>query len=269
MAMGMTIIYGVIHIFNFGHGIMAVLGGYLAWLFLTRLGLSIIPASLLSLALMYVFGLLLYRLTINPLLKKPNWEFSSIIFLLGLGILLENLTLQIFGPRVKHIPAFVKGSFKLGFLRINRHEVILLCIVVVFVAALALFFKLTWRGKAMRAIAQDMDGAKIVGINIQRTFCHTFAVGTLVTGLSGILLATKYYMTPTIGWDWMVKAFVIVVFGGLGSIMGAFWAAFIMGIAEAFTSLYLNPLWVWPVWAAIFVVVLLIRPQGILGGRKV
>jgi branched-chain amino acid transport system permease protein len=267
MALGLTIIYGVIHVFNFGHGIVAVLGGYVTWLFLTQAKLGFIPSMLLSLVVMFFFGWLLYRFTINPLLKKPNWEFSTIIFLLGMGILLENLTLQAFGPRVKHIPEFLKGSLKLGFVRINWHEIILLGLVLVFIVALNLFLKTTWFGQAMRAVAQVMDGARIVGININRTFGHAFAMATAVTGFSGILLGTKYFMTPHIGWDWMVKGFVIVVLGGLGSATGAVYAAFIMGITEALVTLYLGSLWVWPVWFLIFVIILLLRPQGLAGGR--
>ena len=267
MALGLTIIYGVIHVFNFGHGIVAVLGGYFAWLFLTKIGIPLIPSILFSIVTMFFFGWVLFKLTINPLLKTPTWEFSTIIFLLGMGILLENLTLQAFGPRVKHIPAFFEGSIKVGFVRINWHEISLILIVIFFVIVLNFFLKKTWFGQAMRAVAQDMDGARIVGINLEQTFGHAFALATAVTGFSGVLLATKYYMTPHIGWDWMVKGFVIVVFGGLGSATGAIYAAFILGITEAITTLYLSSLWVWPIWFLIFVIILLLRPQGILGGR--
>jgi branched-chain amino acid transport system permease protein len=184
-----------------------------------------------------------------------------------MGILLENLALQAFGPRVKHIPEFFKGSLKLGFVRINWHEISLILIVFLFIVMLNLFLKKSWLGQAMRAVAQDMDGARIVGININRTFGQAFALATVVTGFSGILLGTKYFMTPHIGWDWMVKGFVIVVLGGLGSATGAVYAAFIMGIAEALATLYLGSLWVWPVWFLIFVCILLLRPQGLAGGR--
>lgn len=267
MALGLTIIYGVIHVFNFGHGIVAVLGGYFAWLFMTEVGLGLIPSILIALVIMFFFGWLLFKATINPLLKSPNWEFSTIIFLLGLGILLENLTLQAFGPRVKHIPPFFEGSLNLGFVWINWHEISLIAIVIGFVILLNLFLRKTWFGQAMRAVAQDMDGARIVGININQTFGHAFALATAVTGFSGILLATKYYMTPNIGWNWMVKGFVIVVLGGLGSATGAVYAAFIMGLAEAVVTLYAGSLWVWPSWFVMFVIILLLRPQGLLGGR--
>ncbi len=267
MALGLTIVYGVTHIFNFGHGIVAVSGGYFTWLFMHKLGLGLIPAMAVAMAVMFVIGLILYQATLRPLLKTENWEFSVIIFLLGLGILWENLLLQFFGPRVKDIPRFFDGRFKLGFVRINYHEIALIAIVILFVIALNYFIKKTWFGQAMRAVAQDMDGARIVGINLKKTFGFAFALATAVTGFSGVLLATKYYMTPHIGWDWMVKGFVIVVFGGLGSVTGAICAAFILGLAEAVITLYLGPMWVWPIWFFMFLIILLIRPQGLMGGR--
>jgi branched-chain amino acid transport system permease protein len=267
MALGLTIVYGVTHIFNFGHGIVAVSGGYFTWLFITKAGMAFIPAVVVSMVVMFVIGLILYRVTLNPLLNTENWEFSVIIFLLGLGILWENILLQAFGPRVKDIPKFFSGRFKLGFLKINYHEIALIVIVILFVIALNFLLKKTWFGQAMRAVAQDMDGARIVGINLKKTFGFAFALATAVTGFSGVLLATKYYMTPHIGWDWMVKGFVIVVFGGLGSATGAIYAAFILGLAEAVITLYLGPMWVWPIWFFMFLIILLIRPQGLMGGR--
>jgi branched-chain amino acid transport system permease protein len=267
MALGLTIVYGVTHIFNFGHGIVAVSGGYFAWLFMNALGMGLIPAIAVSSTVMFLIGLFLYRVALSPLLKNKDWEFSVIIFLLGLGILWENLLLQSFGPRVKEIPRFFDGRFKMGFVRINHHEIALIVIVILFVIGLNLFFKRTWFGQAMRAVAQDMDGARIVGINLQNTFGLAFALATAVTGFSGVLLATKYYMTPHIGWDWMVKGFVIVVFGGLGSVTGAILAAFILGLAEAVITLYLGPMWVWPIWFGMFLIILLLRPQGLMGGR--
>ena len=269
MALGLTIIYGVIHVFNFGHGIVAVIGAYFTWLFLTQLGLPMLLSIPAACVIMFFLGLLIYKLTIRPLLKKPNWEFSTIIFLLGFGIFLENMTLQIFGPRVKSIPPFFEGAVEFGLIYINWHEISLILLVIGIVVALQLFLKKSWIGQAMRAVAQQMDGARVVGIDIERTFSLAFALAIAVTGFSGVLLGTRYYMTPHIGWDWMVKGFVIVVFGGLGSAPGAVLGAFILGITEAFVTLYIGSLWVWPIWFGMFVVILLIRPQGLLGGRTI
>jgi branched-chain amino acid transport system permease protein len=274
MALGLSIIYGVSRVFNFAHGVVALIGGYLTWMFLTRLGLGLFPSMVLALLILFLAGWLLYHATIRGLLRKPNWEFSTVLFLLGLGILLENVLLQVFGPRVKAIPPFVPfdpttglGTLRVGPVITTWHDVLLVLVVVAAVLGLNAFLKWSWTGQAMRAVAASIPGALAVGIDIQRVFALTFALAFLTTGFSGVLLGTKYYMTPHVGWEWMVKGFVIVTFGGLGSTTGAIYAAAILGIVEGLVSLYLAPIWVWPIWFGIFLIVLLLRPQGIAGGR--
>ena len=267
-ALGLTIIYGVSRVFNFGHGVVAVMGAYLAWMILSSGGqLNMLLGIVVSLVVLYFFGTLVYRFTINPLMKKPAWDISTVLFLLGGGILLENVLLQVYGPRVKSIPLLVEGNLKLGPVAIQLNDLLLIVIVIVGIVALNLFFKYTRLGQAMQSIAQSIPGAKVVGINIERIFGLTFGLAFAVTGFSGVLLSTKYFLNPHIGWEWMVKGFVIVSFGGLGSTNGAIFAGLILGIVEALVTLYIGAIWVWPIWFAIFMVVLLIRPQGILGGR--
>lgn len=267
MALGLTIIYGVSRVFNFGHGVVAIIGAYITWLLLDAARVGFIPSLFLSMGLMFLFGVGVYRFAINPLLKKPNWEFSTVLFMLGAGILFENVVLQAFGPRVKSIPLFVEGSLKIGFVQVNWHELILIAIVLGSIAVLNLFFKYTRLGQAMRAVAQSIPGARVVGIDINKVFSYTFGLAFIVTGFSGILLGTKYFLNPHIGWEWMVKGFVITTFGGLGSTSGTIYAAIILGVVEALATLYLGAIWVWPIWFAMFMIVLLIRPQGLLGGR--
>jgi len=267
-ALGLTIIYGVSRVFNFGHGVVAVMGAYLAWTILSAGGqLNMLLGIVVSLVVLYVFGTLVYRFTINPLMKKPAWDISTVLFLLGGGILLENVLLQTYGPRVKSIPVLVEGNLKLGPVAIQLNDLFLIIIVVVGIVALNLFFKYTRLGQAMQSVAQSIQGAKVVGIDIERIFGLTFGLAFAVTGFSGVLLSTKYFLNPHIGWEWMVKGFVIVSFGGLGSTNGAIFAGLILGIVEAMVTLYIGAIWVWPIWFVIFMVVLLIRPQGILGGR--
>lgn len=268
MALGLTIIYGISRVFNFGHGIIAVFGGYLTWTFLTKAGLPFAFSLLCMLPVMYFFGWLVYRYAIRTLMKKPNADFSTVLFMLGLGIMLENIILQIFGPRVKAVPELIEGSIMFGFIKIKNHELALIVIVIVGIVILTQFFKRTRMGQAMRAVAQSVTGARVVGINIEKIFGYTFGLAFMVTGLSGALLASKYFMTPHIGWDWMIKGFIIVAFGGIGSIPGAILGALVLGLAEAFTTLSIGAVWVWPVWFIMFFVLLLIRPQGLVGGRN-
>jgi len=267
-ALGLTIIYGVSRVFNFAHGIVAVMGAYLAWTILSNGGhLNLLLGIAVSLVVMYIFGMLVYRFTMNPLMKKPGWDISTVLFLLGGGILLENLLLQVYGPRVKSIPVLVDGTLRLGTVGIQWNDLILIVIAVAGIVVLNLFFKYTRTGQAMQSTAQSIPGAKVVGVDIEKIFSLTFGLAFAVTGLSGVLLSTKYFLNPHIGWEWMVKGFVIVSFGGLGSTNGAIFAGLVLGIVEAIVTLYLSAIWVWPIWFAIFMVVLLIRPQGILGGR--
>jgi branched-chain amino acid transport system permease protein len=267
MTVGLTLAYGVIRLFNFGHGLMAVLGGYFTMLFFTQLGLPLPLAILAACVIMFFAGMVLFKTTLSRLLARHNWENACIFFLIGVGMILENSILQIFGPRIKSIPRFLDGRLKLGLLRINWHDVILIVVVIAAFIAISYLLKKTWMGRSMRAVAQDMDGARIVGINVSKTFMWSFAFATAVTAFSGILLASKFYMTPTVGWKWMFKGFVIVALGGLGSVPGGIIAAFILGLTEAFTTLYFSALWVNPVWFILFLVILLIRPQGLFGGR--
>jgi len=267
-ALGLTIIYGVSRVFNFGHGIVAVMGAYLAWMILSGGGqLNMLLGILVSLVVLYVFGTLVYRFTISPLMKKPAWDISTVLFLLGGGILLENVLLQVYGPRVKSIPVLLEGNLRLGPVSIQFNDLFLIIIVLAGIVLLNVFFKYTRMGQAMQSTAQSIPGAKVVGVDIERIFGITFGLAFAVTGFSGVLLSTKYFLNPHIGWEWMVKGFVIVSFGGLGSTNGAIFAGLILGIVEAMVTLYIGAMWVWPIWFVIFMVVLLIRPQGILGGR--
>src|SRR4030042_4449017 len=146
-ALGLTIIYGVSRVFNFGHGIVAVMGAYLAWMILSGGGqLNMLLGILVSLVVLYVFGTLVYRFTISPLMKKPAWDISTVLFLLGGGILLENVLLQVYGPRVKSIPVLFEGNLRLGPVSIQFNDLFLIILVVVGIVALNLFFKYTRLG---------------------------------------------------------------------------------------------------------------------------
>lgn len=270
MAVGLTIIYGVSHVFNFAHGHVAVLGAYVAWLVLGAglgFGWGFGLGSIASLAVLGGFGWLLYRLTVRHLLVREGWEFATLLFTLGLAILLQYGLLQVFGPRVKSIPRFTEASLRFWFGRVGIHELIVLVLSLVLIIVVGAFLQYTTTGQAMRAVSESVPGARIVGINVERIFGYTFAFAFAVTGLSGIMLGSTVYMTPHIGWEWMIKGFIIITFGGLGKIQGAVIAAFFLGLVEALVTLYAGSLWVWPAWLGLFVAALMVRPQGILGGR--
>lgn len=268
MAVGLTVIYGISRVFNFAHGHVAVLGAYIAWLMITAVGAPLPLGALLAVIAMLGLGYGLYQSTIRSLLRRDGWAFATLLFTLGLAILLEYFMLGVFGPRVKSIPEFVSGSIRFGFGTVTWHDVTLIVIAVTLMLALWLFLTRTTLGRAMRAVSASVAGARIVGIDIDRVYGATFALAFVVTGLSGILLGTKAFMTPNIGWEWMIKGFIIVTFGGLGNIPGAVVAAFALGTIETLVTLYAGTLWIWPAWLLTFLLALSLRPQGILGGRE-
>lgn len=270
MAVGLTIIYGVSHVFNFAHGHIAVVGAYLAWLVLGTgipfaVGLPLGAAT--AVVVLAALGWLTYRFAVQRLLARDTADFSTLLFTLGLAILTQFVLLEAFGPRVKSIPTFTDATLRTSFGRIGLHETIVLLIALALIGAVGGFLQVTTTGRAMRAVSESVSGARIVGINVHRIFGATFAFAFAVTGLSGILLGSTVFMTPHIGWEWMIKGFIIITFGGLGKIQGAVLAAFVLGLVEAFVTLYAGALWIWPAWFALFAFALAVRPQGILGGR--
>jgi branched-chain amino acid transport system permease protein len=270
MAIGLTIMYGVSHVFNFAHGHVAVIGAYITWLVVglgVGLGMGLLGGFAGAIVFMIIFGLLLYKLCIRYLLKRKGADFATLLFTLGLAIFLEFLLLQLFGPRIKSVPVFTSGTLRLPWGRIGLHDVVLIIVSIAIIVSLSLFLKRTTTGLAMRAVASSVPGARIVGIDIDRIFSRTFALAFALTGVSGILLGSRVFMTPHIGWEWMIKGFIIVTFGGLGNVLGAIVAAFTLGVVESLVTLYAGTLWIWPAWLLMFVIALSVRPQGILGGR--
>jgi branched-chain amino acid transport system permease protein len=267
MAVGLTVVYGVSHVFNFAHGHVAVFGAYVTWLLIVDYGVGLGVGVIGMAVLLPIFGWLLYQLTIKSLLRRSQWVFGTLLFTLGLAILMEYGLLEFFGPRVKSIPVFASGSVRLWFGVLAWHDVVVIVLSIALIVLLRIFLAKTTFGQAMRAVATSVPGARIVGMDIDRVFGATFALAFLITGFSGVLLGTKSYMTPHIGWEWMIKGFIIVTFGGLGNVMGAIVAAFALGVIESLVTLYAGAIWIWPAWLIVFIVALSVRPQGILGGR--
>jgi branched-chain amino acid transport system permease protein len=186
---------------------------------------------------------------------------------LGLAFVIDNFNLIVFGPGEKMLPPLVDGTLSISGLVVSQHKVVVCVLAVGIVSALELFLARTRYGRAMRAVAQDMQGASMVGINVNEIFSYAFGLSVVLAGVAGMLLAPIYLISPLGGWPPFLKVFVIVVFGGLGSTRGAFYAAFILGIIEAFVIFKIGATWTMPVWLLTLLLVLVVRPQGLLGVR--
>lgn len=243
-----------------------MLGAYIAWCLTTGyldLGYGVTLPILI--ALLFGIGMLFERLIIRPLRWLPNWKTATMMITLGLAFMLDNLYLILFGPQDKLLPPFLEGTVRAGELVFSSHMMFIFAVAVAIVVALELFLHRTLFGSAMRAVAQDLQGANMVGINVNLVFGVTFGLSVVLAGIAGVLLAPIYLISPLGGWPPFLKAFVIVVFGGLGSTRGALFAALILGVIEAFVIYGIGASWIMPVWLVTLLIVLMVRPQGLLG----
>ncbi len=266
MAFGLSLVYGTARILNFAHGALYTTGAYIAWVLTAGyLGLPLLAAVPILIAVLFCSGVALERVIIRPLRRRPDWKMSTMMATLGLAFVLDNANLILFGPVAKPMPAFIEGTVVLFGTVISSYRLAVVAIALAIVVALELFLQSTRFGQAVRAVAQDMQGASQVGIDVNRVFAFTFGLSVVLTGIAGLLLAPIYLVSPLGGWEPFLKAFVIVVFGGLGSTRGAVIAAFILGLIEAFVVFQIGASWTMPVWLLTLLVVLMIRPQGLLG----
>jgi branched-chain amino acid transport system permease protein len=268
VAVGFTLCYGVGRVLNYSYGSFFTWGAYLAWvLAVGYAGFNYFLVFVIVLPLMFLMGLAVDQVIIRPLRSRPEFEFSVLLATLGLAVFLDNLVLVIFGPRTKSLPAFLEGSVKIGGFTISWQLLAMFIFALVVAVVLLVFMAKTRTGMSMRAVAQDPTGARIVGIPLYRVFAITFAISTMLCGAGGILLAPRFFMTPLGGWTFLVKALIIVIAGGLGSIKGTLYASFMLGVLEAIVGWKLGLLWVMPFWFLVLFLILLVRPAGLFGAK--
>ena len=265
-AMGLSLVYGTARVLNFAHGSFFMVGAYIAWV-LSAGYFEFNYALMLTILIpvLFLMGVALERAVIRPLRWGRNWKMTTMMVTLGLAFMIDNLNLIVFGPENKLLAPFFEGSVEVSGLAFSYQTFLVFFAAVIIVVCLELFLHRTRMGNAMRAVSQDMDGASMVGINVNQVFSYTFGLSVVLAGVAGVMLAPVYLISPLGGWAPFLKAFVIVVFGGLGSTRGVLYAAFILGIVEAFVIFEVGATWTMPVWLLTLLVVLMFRPQGLLG----
>lgn len=266
MSCGLTLIWGTVGILNFAHGAFITFSGYMIWTFLNYLNINFAVAVCLAVALTFILGIIAELLIFRPLRGKVNAEMNSIYASLGMAMFLENMILLFFGPRRKAIPPVVVGNIAVGEVIITLHKLAIIFIALSSLVAFSLFLKKTRYGMAMRAVAQNLLEAKVVGINIDRIYLLTIGLGSALAGIAGIFLGSLYYLWPTFGDIPLIKGFVIIVFGGLGNIRGTMYASFILGIVESTVALFMGSGWALPVMFMFMLFVLMFKPAGVFGG---
>ena len=266
VAVGFTLCYGVGRVLNYSYGSFFTWGAYLAWIIAvgyTKLNYFLVFLIVLPIA--FLMGLVVDRVIVRPLRSRPEFDFSVLLATLGLAVFLDNLVLVIFGARTKSLPEFLDGSVSIGGFTISWQLIAMFIFAAVVAVVLFVFMAKTRTGMSMRAVAQDPTGARIVGIPLFRVYAITFGLSTMLCGAGGILLAPRFFMTPLGGWVFLVKALIISIAAGLGSLRGTLYASFLLGILEAVVGWQFGLLWVMPAWFIVLFMVLLIRPAGLFG----
>ena len=266
MALGLSVIFGVVRVVNFAHGEMMTVAMFLAVVLCSALHVDPLVLLVPIAAVLFVFGYVLQRGLINPFITRP--EHSQFLLLVALGIIIANALLIIFGPDARSVQtAYGFDSFQFGRIIVDAAKVYAGIAAIIFAAALFVFFRFTLIGKAIRAGADNHTGALVVGLDVKRLYALTFGLGAACVGAAGTMMTLLVDATPMLGPSYTLLAFVIVITGGLGSMPGALVGGVLIGLTEALAGLLFTPSAKSMFAFAILVLVLLFRPQGILGKR--
>jgi len=266
MALGLSVIFGVVRVVNFAHGEMMTIAMFIAVAMCTGLHLDPLIVLIPIAAVMFAFGYVLQRGLINPFITRP--EHTQFLLLVALAIIITNTLLIIFGPDARSVQtSYGYESFQIGPMIIDAAKVYAGAAAIIFAAALFAFFRFTLVGKAIRACADNHTGALVVGLDVKRLYALTFGLGAACVGAAGTMMVLLIDATPMLGPSYTLLAFVIVITGGLGSMPGALVGGVLIGTTEALAGLLFTPSIKSMFAFAILVLVLLFRPQGILGKR--
>ena len=267
IALGYTMVYGIAKMLNFAHGDIIMVGAYAVITAVFTMGLPPFIAILISIALCALLGIVIEFLAYRPL--RQAQPLAVLITAIGVSYLLQNLALLIYGSEQKAFPTIVAlPTVHIGGVYIDGITLATLVVTAVIMVALSLFINKTRMGKAMRAVSEDKEAAELMGISVNRTITVTFAIGSALAGVAAIFYGAAYtYIRPTTGAMPGIKAFVAAVFGGIGSIPGAFVGGILLGIIENLSKAYISTQLSDAIVFLVLVVVLIVKPTGLLGKK--
>lgn len=263
VSIGLNLIFGVVRIVNFAQGELVMFGMYGSYYAWHWWGLSPYFSVVIVAPLVGMIGIAIQRLVIQPLQHEPNMQIFATF---GLLMLFQNLMLAVSRGEAYSVGGSVGAHvLEIGDLKLSMVRVVALVSATAITIGLHLFLARSMVGKSIRAVTQDKRAARAMGINVEKTFLLTFGIGAALAGLAGALLTPIYSITPAVGGNFIFAAFAVVVLGGLGSVWGAYLGGLIVGIVETLAGYYIDPSLRSAVWFVIFLIVLIVRPAGLLG----
>ena len=264
-SIGLSLIFGVMRVVNFAHGEFIMLGMYSAYWLYSFTGISPYLLAVVVGRGFFAFGMLIERLVIQPIVYTSDGLLATV----GLSIILQNLALMLW----KADPRVIRGLFKdhsylsLGNIRIEYTLLLTFVISILLTVAVFYFLKTTKLGKMLRATSQDLQAAKLMGININKMYLLAFAFSSALVGIAGAVIAPAFPITPTIGVSFSLISFVVIIIGGMGNLKGALYAGFLVGIVDAFAGYYLDAAFKESSYFAMLILILWFRPEGLFGKR--
>ena len=271
VALGLSLIFGVTKFLNVAHGELLMLGGYVSFWAFSLLGIDPFLSIPITIVILLLLGALLYVLVFSRTIKLPEETKikNTLLVAFGLSIILQNLALRFFTADERGISAsYLRTAFTVLDVRLPIGRLANLVVAVFFLIALQIFLRKTYTGKAIRATVQNWEAASLMGIDIHKVYILSFAIGAALAGVAGTLVAVNYSIMPSMGLNWTLKALIVMVLGGLGNIPGTLIGGLILGVTESATSFFINSNYREIAGLVLFLLVLIFRPQGLMGTKE-
>ena len=267
IALGLSIIFGILEIPHFAHGSVAMFSGYVSYLLVSKLNMELFATLIVSMLFAALMGVLLERIAYRPVRHAP--PINAFIIALGLLMIIDNSAIVLFGPNQVIIPSSYDHVFRVGSVSISSLRLYLLIVSVILVALLYVFIQYTKMGKAIRAVAQNREAGQIVGINTDRVSTVVFALGSAMAGAAGVFIGSIFALYPAMGGATVMKGFAVLILGGLGSFPGAIVGGLLIGITENFGTALLSSSYKDLFAFVLLVIVLIFKPSGLFGRKGV
>jgi branched-subunit amino acid ABC-type transport system permease component len=269
VAIGMTLIYGTLRILDMSQGSMVMIGSFVGWGILVAAGWSPIVAILFAFAVTFLLGTFTQLVSVQPLMKRRNaidFEMITFITTFAVAIVFTNLALEIFGPQQRNVTFVISGGINVyNGVNLPYQSLAMAVVSIVLMAGLGVFLARTRWGMAIRAVAQDLDAARLMGVPVGKLYPLTMGLASALAGIAGVFLGGLYFAYPQAGDQPLLIALIVVIFGGLGSLPGTVYAAYAIGLIQATAEVLFGTTWALPILYAVILLVLIVRPQGLMG----
>ncbi|MGI9506967.1 MAG: branched-chain amino acid ABC transporter permease [Geminicoccaceae bacterium] len=265
MASGLSVVWTTLGVFNFAHGALMMFGAYLAWTVSEALGLGLVTGIVAGTLGAALLGVVIERFLVRPFYGERNMLLITVMTTLAAMIIIEKSALILWSARLKQLPRLIGGDVSIFGAVISAHEAMIVVLAPLLLLALWQFTRRSRIGRSLRAVGQNQDASALIGIDVSRAFALAFGLSAGLAGLTGALLGSIRFITPSLGAEPLVKAMIVVIFGGLGSLGATAGAAYVIGFVEAFLILGVGLYWSPSILFLLMIVVLIVRPNGLFG----